>query len=137
MYEGYIGNGPERPQLRIADPVILIEPTIGLLNMFKGLEGTLIIDDIPREEFQQAIMAYTIELDCPPGKPRPDDLLPGILKDTPLTPEDFEITSKVFGNWTFVLKDDKNSDVYVFNQPTYKERIEKLYKEGKLRYASW
>ena len=41
---------------------------------------------------------HTIELDCAPGFPRPDMLLPGILEGTGFTPEDVPCISTFFGN---------------------------------------
>lgn len=44
---------------------------------------------------------HTIELDCPPGSPRPDDLLPSVIEGTGLPI--VEASSRFFGNWTFVF----------------------------------
>lgn len=78
----------------------------------------------------------TIELDCPPGAPRPDGLLPGVLENTGLTVEDFENTSRFFGNWIYKLKDGKE-EAYAIAKPTIKERVKALYYSGAIRYGSW
>lgn len=78
----------------------------------------------------------TIELDCPPGPTRPDNLLPHVIKDTGLEVEDFTITSKVFGNWEFTLKKEKQ-DTYEKCKNVIEERIKDLYKIGRIRYGSW
>ena len=57
----------------------------------------------------ELIENYKIELDCPPGSPRPDDLLPIVIEGTGLTMEDFTCTSRLFGNWTFELNPSKNT----------------------------
>lgn len=67
----------------------------------------------------------TIELDCPPGNPRPDDLLPLVIEGTGLTTDDFQITSRVFGNWTFELKADKN-DIFDANKEKISCTINRL-----------
>ena len=79
---------------------------------------------------------HTIELDCPPGNPRPDDLLPEALMGTDLTPNDFVVESKFFGNWTFVLKAELD-DKYLWRRDRIKENITALYDAGLIRYASW
>jgi hypothetical protein len=78
----------------------------------------------------------TIELDCSPGGPRPDDLLPKALEGTELTPNDFEIVSKFFGNWTFELNALKE-DIYATHRNTIMTNIKILYDRGFIRYGSW
>lgn len=76
----------------------------------------------------------TIELDCPPGDPRPGDLIASVLEGTGLTPG--ETTSRVFGNWTWAF--DVPRDEWVERiQPIIKPRIEALYNAGVIRYGSW
>ena len=77
----------------------------------------------------------TIELDCPPGNPRPGDLFPGLIAETGLKEDDFKLISKLFGNWTWELI--QNEQLYSECRSTIKERIEALYKKGLIRYASW
>ena len=76
----------------------------------------------------------TIELDCPPGFPRPGDLIEGVIKDTGL--ELRESRSRFFGNWTWDYN-DVPEDVWKRAQPVVKERITKLYERGAIRYGSW
>jgi hypothetical protein len=85
------------------------------------------------------IMAkYSIELDCPPGYPRPGDLLPRVLEGTGLSPENFHNTGRLFGNWTFELPDGQNkNEVYEKARDTIKQRITELYNSGAIRYGSW
>jgi hypothetical protein len=80
----------------------------------------------------------TIELDCAPGSPRPDDLIKGVLKDTPLNLEEHfeEEVPKSFGNWTFIVKKEF-TEMYLEHRATFKERITDLYNNGQVRYASW
>ena len=88
----------------------------------------------------QASMAqsqhYTIELDCPPGDPRPGDLIEGIIRDTGLPIRD--PVSKVFGNWTWSYHDVEDiSNLWTKIRPTLKRRIQTLYQQGVIRYGSW
>jgi len=80
--------------------------------------------------------SITVEIDCPPGSPRPDDLFPGVLSGTPLTPEDFDLVGKFFGNFTWELKKGKEH-LYPVAKPVVKSRIEALYHSGQIRYGSW
>lgn len=79
---------------------------------------------------------YTIELDCPPGWPRPDDLLPGVLEGTGFEPGDLKNTGRLFGNWTWEIP-EKRSEEYVGIRETVKERVTALYNRGAIRYGSW
>jgi hypothetical protein len=79
----------------------------------------------------------SIELDCAPGSPRPDDLFPGVIADTGLEEEDFEIVSKVFGNWEFALKNKSKIKEFDEAKSTFEKRVTALYKSGKIRYGSW
>ena len=80
----------------------------------------------------------TIELDCAPGKPRPGDLFPGVLKNTCLQPEDFKCVSKWFGNWTWLLTNEGKSDIFeAVRYTVIKDRVTALYNDGWIRYGSW
>lgn len=76
----------------------------------------------------------TIELDCPPGKPRPGDLIDGVIEDLNLPKR--KPTSTFFGNWVWDYSDIKKSK-WKKIVPKLKERIEKLYEKGIIRYGSW
>lgn len=79
---------------------------------------------------------YTIELDCPPGSPRPGDLLPQVLAGTgvELKPED--TVSRFFGNWTWVIPEEQVK-AFEESRELIKERITDLYHRGMIRYGSW
>lgn len=79
----------------------------------------------------------SIELDCPPGSPRPDDLFPDVIKDTGLEADDFELTSKFFGNWIWSFKNKSKLKVFQDAKPELAKRIKALYDSGKIRYGSW
>ena len=76
----------------------------------------------------------TIDLDCPPGSPRPGDLIEGVIEGTglPFRKE----SSTFFGNWTWVY-DDIDSEVWSKAKPVLAKRITKLYNDGVIRYGSW
>jgi hypothetical protein len=76
----------------------------------------------------------TLELDCPPGLPRPGDLYPAVIRGTGLPTR--EPVLKFFGNWTWDYRDIP-AKKWAKAQPALKERIEKLYNDGYIRYGSW
>jgi hypothetical protein len=81
---------------------------------------------------------FSIELDCPPGRPRPGDLIVNVLTNTGLLVGDFEEPSKTFGNWIWVLREDAGKDgVYEAARPKLREKIEQLYHSNVIRYGSW
>ena len=76
----------------------------------------------------------TIDLDCPPGHPRPDDLIEGVLDGTGLVAG--EPVAMFFGNWTWEFDVDRETWETKI-QPIIKPRIEALYHEGVIRYGTW
>ncbi len=76
----------------------------------------------------------TIELDCPPGYPRPGDLIDGVLKDTGIEVKDEP--SKTFGNWTWDFSHIPE-EAWKKTNPIIKERVTALYNQGIIRYGSW
>lgn len=76
----------------------------------------------------------TIELDCPPGHPRPGHLIEDVIKDTGLPSR--ECAGTFFGNWTWDYS-DVSDEVWENAQPILKKRIESLYTKGVIRYGSW
>lgn len=80
------------------------------------------------------MIEQTIEIDCPPGDPRPGDILAEVLKGTGLSPR--EPVSKVFGNWTWDYC-DVPAEVWNAVRPLLKERIIAYHKAGVIRYGSW
>jgi hypothetical protein len=79
---------------------------------------------------------YTIELDCAPGGIRPNDLLPGVLKDTGITIDPDNTVSRFFGNWKWEVPNEQ-TQAYEAVRETVKDRIETLYHSGVIRYGSW
>ena len=79
-----------------------------------------------------------IIIDCPPGPCRPPNILESILSSVPsLTISDFETVSKLFGAWTFELKDENKYDEYYKNISVIKEKLVIFYNSGRIRYAEW
>ena len=76
----------------------------------------------------------TIELDCPPGNPRPGDLIDGVIEGTGL-PKRKDV-SRLFGEWTWDYNDIPE-EVWQKAQPMLEERITKLHNAGIIRYGSW
>lgn len=81
-------------------------------------------------------MTYqTIDLDCPPGPTRPDDLIRGIIQDTGVQPVTYDVTP-FFGLATYTF--DVDREVWVNEvQPVIRPRIEECYHLGLIRYGSW
>ena len=75
-----------------------------------------------------------IVLDCPPGLPRPDDLLPAALKGTSL--EIKPPVGKFFGAWTWDYSEVPEEE-YKANMVKLKENIARLFQKGEIRYGSW
>ena len=76
----------------------------------------------------------TIELDCPPGDPRPGDLIEKAIKDTGL--ELRQDVSRFFGNWIWDYSDIP-SEQWERIRLILKRNITGLYRRGLIRYGSW
>ena len=76
----------------------------------------------------------SIELDCPPGDPRPGDLIAGVIEGTGL--ELKETCMRLFGNWKWDYS-EVSAEEWARIQPVLKERITKLHNAGRIRYGSW
>ncbi len=81
-------------------------------------------------------MTHQIVIDCPPGSIRPDDILKLVLNATELTSTDFKVTTKMFGEWTFVLDESKNS-IYETHKDDIGTIMRKMNSEGYIRYGEW
>jgi hypothetical protein len=79
-------------------------------------------------------MVKTIELDCPPGSPRPGDLIDGVIEGTGLAKK--ARSGAFFGNWTWDYSEVSDEDWKAI-QPILKERIVALHNAGIIRYGSW
>ena len=79
---------------------------------------------------------YTIELDCPPGDPRPGDLLPQVLEGTGVVLDPDKTDGRFFGNWTWTIPEDQEPQFEAARE-TIKSRIKDLYSRGTIRYGSW
>jgi hypothetical protein len=79
---------------------------------------------------------FTIEIDCPPGGIRPDDLLPGVLEGLGLNINPQKTSVRFFGNYEWIIPEDQHEQ-YKKVQPQVKERITALYHKGIIRYGSW
>jgi len=75
-----------------------------------------------------------IEIGCPPGNPRPGDLLLGVIEGTGL--EVRSPTTMSFGDWEWDYS-DIDPEKWKEIKPILKERLVKLYDSGVVRYASW
>jgi hypothetical protein len=85
-------------------------------------------------------MLKTIEIDCPPGNPRPGDLITEVVRGTLLEHDDCarpdRAVSKLFGCWTWSFPHITDEN-WVRIQEVTRPRIEKLYHDCVIRYGSW
>ena len=84
-----------------------------------------------------------IEIDCPPGSPRPGDIANQVgmkwnsrrFNDTAAKDGEFENTTRLFGAWGFerlyTSKEEAEKDC-----DTFAEKLKALY-PGSIRYAGW
>lgn len=80
---------------------------------------------------------YSIELDCPPGNPRPEQLINAVLDNTPFELSDFETAPPFFGHQRWTLINHVKDAQFVAYQDIFKQRITELYESGTIRYGSW
>jgi hypothetical protein len=76
---------------------------------------------------------HSIQLDCPPGSPRPGDLIDFVLERTGL--KSYKVTP-LFGeaSWVFPKTTCEEWDkIQKITQP----KVESLYHSGTIRYGSW
>jgi len=119
---------------------ILIEARdkLGLKILERKSDGTVI--EMPKASKQVAVNTYakermqTIELDCPPGYPRPGDLIEDVIAGTGLPTR--ETVGRVFGNWIWDYS-DIDSAIWEKAKPILEKRITELYNSGKIRFGSW
>ena len=71
-----------------------------------------------------------IHLECPPGDPRPGDLLSELLRDTGIALRDSE--SRLFGHWEWDYNDIPR-EVWEPAVPIIMRRIARLYRDGIIR----
>lgn len=80
---------------------------------------------------------HTIELDCPPGFPRPGDLIDGVVAGTLIEEAArAQHPTPFFGNAMWVFEGVSEAD-WALVQRTTEPRIKALYNEGLIRYGSW
>lgn len=87
--------------------------------------------------YEELYKEASIELDCPPGGIRPNDLIGGVLEGTGFTAEDFTTGAPFFGHQTWVLIDPDRVEEFKSHKPTFKARIVALYNQGRIRYGTW
>lgn len=70
----------------------------------------------------------TIEIDCPPGFPRPNAYVD--------ESDGFKNPSRFFGNWTFIKDVEGEAEAKAL-VAKYEKVIEREYHKGLVRYGSW
>ena len=78
--------------------------------------------------------SQTIELDCPPGTPRPGDLIAAVIEGTGLPAR--RPVSTFFGCWTWDYSDIP-AEQWAIARIQIEQRIRALYRRGVIRYGSW
>lgn len=71
-----------------------------------------------------------IHLECPPGEPRPGDLIEELIRDTGLPLRDD--VSRFFGHWVWDYSDIART-VWERAVPLIKQRMTDLYQSGVIR----
>lgn len=71
-----------------------------------------------------------IHLECPPGGPRPGDLMPELLRGTGIPLRTSE--SRMLGHWEWDYNDIP-SEVWEAAVPTIMQRMHRLYEDGIVR----
>ena len=81
----------------------------------------------------------SIQIDCPPGEPRPPEAFASTIEDTGLTPEDFEDSgSTIFGCREYLVRADPGTIFrYVRARRTIGERLVMMYERGIVRGVTW
>jgi hypothetical protein len=94
--------------------------------------------EVKTEIVEEKILStdYEIIIGCAPFRERPDAMLALVLKDTILCLDDFEITSKLYGDWIFIPFKEKEN-IYFENRIEIGEKLKKLYSTGQIRCAGW
>jgi hypothetical protein len=75
-----------------------------------------------------------IEIDCPPGNPRPDVIYRSAIKNTGLIEKQPE--SKTFGCWTWNY-DEVPADQWNTLRKVIGTKLKLYYDAGTIRYGSW
>lgn len=83
----------------------------------------------------------SIEIDCPPGGPRPGDLIGEIVKGTileglPAAHPDATV-ARFFGCWQWNFTANVSAEEWVEVQKIIEPRIRLLFAAGVIRYGSW
>jgi hypothetical protein len=81
----------------------------------------------------------SIQIDCPPGEPRPLEVFASTIEGTGLTAEDFiDPGITVFGCQEFLVKADPESiSRYLHARQTIGERLSIMQKRGIVRGVTW
>jgi hypothetical protein len=81
---------------------------------------------------------FSIEIDCPPGDPRPCDLIYGVIDGSGLVVDDFDTAPPFYGHQTWILKACPiREQKFKSSKPVFKERLLELYNKGLVRCCSW
>jgi hypothetical protein len=80
----------------------------------------------------------SIEMNCPPGNPRPDELFDLVVYLTELRPDDFETSEITFGRQEFLVRPAADSvKRYLRSRRSIESRLRECYQHGLVRGASW
>lgn len=83
---------------------------------------------------------HIIELDCPPGDPRPGALITDVVRGTPLeglpSAHPDATVSRLFGCWTWAFP-NLTAEQWADIQQQIKPRILALYDANVIRYGGW
>jgi hypothetical protein len=80
--------------------------------------------------------ACVIGIDCPPGEPRPGEVLPKVLARSGLRVADFDRPTKLMGAWIWTLKDDPTKRaIFLVKRALFRDRLVTLLEQRLIRGA--
>jgi len=92
-------------------------------------------EDQVRHQTWEDPARLSIQIDCPPGNPRPPEVFASTIEDTGLTPDDFKDTGlTVFGCREYLVKANTESiSRYLHARQTIGEHRIIIYERGLIR----
>lgn len=75
-------------------------------------------------------------IDCPPGNPRPIDILSGLCIHCSLDQSHFVLKSQFFGEWSWEVEENY-LETYKLKIDDIGKYLKNSYHSGEIRYAEW
>lgn len=75
-------------------------------------------------------------IDCPPGNPRPIDILSDLCFNCSLDQANFVLKSRFFGAWSWEVEENY-LETYKLKIDDIGKYLKNSYHSGEIRYAEW